>query len=161
MIDKSTQSTDASNQPEPISKILFLDVDGVLNTTRSRTLLALSKGPLRQLSRIVQATGCKIVLSSTWRLADFTRKRLANKLRFRGLFIFSRTPLLSTSSSRGDEIAAWLHDEAPPGLIYAIVDDDGDMQENQLPNFFQTKEESGLTPEIADRIIAHLNRHDT
>jgi membrane-bound lytic murein transglycosylase MltF len=39
---------------------------------------------------------------------------------------------------------------------YAILDDDTDMLPEQLPNFFQTTWEEGLTEEIAEKVIAHL-----
>ncbi|MDE2100904.1 MAG: hypothetical protein KGL39_26900 [Patescibacteria group bacterium] len=51
-------------------RILFLDVDGVLNGhdwhegARSNTL---RKDCIEQLSRILKETGCRIVLSSAWR----------------------------------------------------------------------------------------------
>ena len=58
---------------------------------------------------------------------------------------------------RGHEIQLWL-DEHPEVRRYAILDDDDDMLEHQTPNFFQASCETGLTEELADRIVAHMLR---
>lgn len=55
-------------------KAIFADVDGVLNedSTPTRTknsLVFIDSDKLLRLKRIVDATGAKIVLSSTWRYA--------------------------------------------------------------------------------------------
>eukprot|EP00164_Ancoracysta_twista_P007240 GFYU01010244.1.p1 GENE.GFYU01010244.1~~GFYU01010244.1.p1 ORF type:complete len:254 (-),score=54.13 GFYU01010244.1:128-889(-) len=47
-----------------MKKIIFLDVDGVLCLAG----VGLENGPVRNLKRIVDATGASIVLSSTWRM---------------------------------------------------------------------------------------------
>jgi hypothetical protein len=39
---------------------------------------------------------------------------------------------------------------------YAIIDDNGDMLPIQTENFFQTEFKTGLTREIADKIIRKL-----
>lgn len=46
------------------NKILFLDIDGVIAPFKSR---GLQPGCLEILKGIVKETGCRIVLSSTWR----------------------------------------------------------------------------------------------
>lgn len=51
-------------------KVLFLDIDGVLNGhqfNRKAQSGNIRKACIRELSRIVETTGCKIVLSSAWR----------------------------------------------------------------------------------------------
>ena len=53
-------------------KVIFLDIDGVLNedTTPTRTqscALFIDQEKLLRLKRIIDATQAKIVLSSTWR----------------------------------------------------------------------------------------------
>lgn len=136
-------------------KILFLDVDGVLNTTKSRSLYALGKPYLKRLQEIVEKTDAKIVLSSTWRKSNYHLKRLQNRLSYRGLKIYSHTPNLG--KFRGLEINQWLKDHFKDGDVYAIVDDDSDMMDYQLKNFFQTDPDYGLTKNIKHRIIYHLN----
>ena len=53
-------------------KVIFLDVDGVLNTKYSKSrcgrFIGIDKDKVAQLKRIVDETDAEIVLSSTWRL---------------------------------------------------------------------------------------------
>lgn len=46
-------------------KVIFLDFDGVITTEESRSKLDLSK--MRLVKKICDATGAKIVISSSWR----------------------------------------------------------------------------------------------
>jgi hypothetical protein len=73
-----------------------------------------------------------------------------------GRFNFDVTPVFEDADDvRGYEIQAWL--DLHPGVTrYAILDDDCDMLLHQLPNHFRTVSELGITPEIAARVIAHL-----
>lgn len=137
-------------------KILFLDVDGVLNTERSTKALGLSRGPLMRLREIQRDTNCDIVLSSTWRKLDYAKKTLMKAFIEHGI-----RPWIGQTESfrgiRGEEIQAWLAEYGDTTTRYAIVDDDGDMLESQLKHFFQTDPEYGLTKNIAYRIAYHLN----
>lgn len=143
-------------------KVLFLDVDGVLNSNKSTSFLALSKPSLRRLERIVKETDCKIVLSSTWRKDERAFRRLSRVLSYRGLSILDRTPVMWRDDQTGDryfrghEIQSWL-DNHPEVTEYCIVDDDADMLDSQLRNFVQTTMEHGLTDTHAYRIIYILN----
>lgn len=132
-------------------KVLFLDVDGVLNSIRSTSRLPLSKPALRRLRRIREATGCQLVLSSAWRVIPECR----DKLRRAGLRFYGMTPRYNCGC-RGEEIKAWLN-EHPEVIRYAIVDDDSDMLEEQLPFFVQTSMETGMQDHHAEKIIAILN----
>jgi hypothetical protein len=50
---------------------------------------------------------------------------------------------------------AWL--ELHPEVDrYAILDDDTDFLERQLPNFFHTSANTGITQQLADKIVAHF-----
>ena len=136
--------------------LLFLDVDGVLNSYASGGRYALKRTCLRRLQEIVEETGCLIILSSTWRKDDYALKRLQRALSYRGLKLYDMTPNLH--KHRGLEIAAWLdeHKSEFEGSPFAILDDDSDMEEWQLPHFFQTDPEYGLSDTIAYRVIYHL-----
>ena len=57
-------------------KILFLDVDGVLNKLGS--FIELNKTLILRLKKIIHETQCKIVLSSDWRLSQNHKKQLFN-----------------------------------------------------------------------------------
>eukprot|EP01083_Nonionella_stella_P220297 788345_1 len=66
-------------------KVLFLDIDGVLNTlpqtnapnTDSQHFFPLTR--LNRLKQIIDSTNCKIVLSSSWRLRQHSKKMLFEK----------------------------------------------------------------------------------
>lgn len=142
-------------------KVIFLDVDGVLNTHDSPGRFPINRNRLRQLERIVKVTGAVIVLSSTWRKLDYTFERLNKKLKYRGMMIHSRTTTdyFKERQVRGDEIQLWL-DEHPEVTNYVILDDDSDMLKSQLNNFVHTNGYSeGLTEEKADEAISILMRN--
>lgn len=154
-----------------MTKVLFLDVDGVLN--HRAVFVPGNPVPICPLAwerckRVVAATGAKIVLSSTWRMAsDPDRDRHIGKLRSIGLFELThadwRTPYNLTMiyepfaeyPKRGDEIASWLHDH-PEVTRYAIVDDDSDILDGQQPFFVQTEFETGMLDSHRDRLIEIL-----
>jgi len=143
-------------------KVLFLDVDGVLNNEEFFKELQdegvsifhrLDPRCLDHLERIVTETGCVIVVSSTWRLGKESLQDLKYYLDYYELSIHSITPGNSCSPRR-DEINLWLHQN--PGVEkFAILDDDKDADVGH--SFFRTTFDRGLTKSIANRVIAHLN----
>lgn len=140
---------------ETLPPVLFLDVDGVLNTEKGTTPMGLSKPCLRRLREIVQKTQCDIVLSSTWRKLDYAKAELKKQFQYKGIPLWvSETPCFN-SGYRGEEIREWLRHN-PQVNTYAILDDDSDMLPEQLPNFFQTDPEFGLSKNIAYRVTYHL-----
>lgn len=93
-----------------MSKLLFLDVDGVLNHRElfvgKGTPLVLGDDHLLLLEEIVTKTGCKIVLSSTWRLFQASLEHLQEAFdRFEIPMWVSKTPELKTD--RHLEIISW------------------------------------------------------
>mgnify|MGYP000491037119 FL=1 len=136
-------------------KILFLDIDGVVNcvTTSQRHRGAIGIDPYMAclVRRIVDATGCEVVLSSSWRHFPGGREEVENQV----CPIFDVTPTSSTGF-RGDEIRVWLNAH-PEVTRYAIVDDNADMLPEQLPNFFKTSWTEGLSEDTQKEIIRHLN----
>lgn len=153
-----------------MEKIIFLDVDGVLNfwdcwlgntlnvlRGESRTLV-LSLDCINQLNRIIDETGAKIVLSSTWRrFKDHYDFLLSSPIKGE---IIGETPDLlydlSRETSRGLEIKEWLENEYGEPCKFVIIDDDDDMGDLK-DHFIQTDFESGLTKELADMAILKLN----
>jgi hypothetical protein len=144
-------------------KVLFLDIDGVLNTPKmlgrfgidfvDNILVAL-------VARIVNETDCKIVLSSTWRIDQKDRMVAVRELAQYGLEIHSDTPVITRSGGwesggsvrRAEEIQAWL--DQNPVERFAILDD---MQDACIEgSFFRTDENRGLTVQIAEQVIQHL-----
>jgi len=138
-------------------KVLFLDIDGVLNSYQNPGgLYAMSRSKLRLLSFVIKTTGAEIVLSSTWRKRPDSYQRAKTKLGYRGLRILDKTPdYLGIRTCRGDEIQFWLK-EHPSVKTYAIVDDDGDMLLSQRPYFVQTNGDVGLTMDDALKLILIL-----
>ena len=115
------------------------------------------------LKQLVDRTGAKIVLSSTWRYGwvymdaytsenDAFQQReirhfiaLREKLREFGLEIFSRTPV-SELDFRGAEIDQWLQEwEGEPIESFVIIDDmDGRYLSPHSNRFVQTSLQKGL-----------------
>lgn len=127
-------------------KVVFLDVDGVLNSKQDGNSIRVRTDlHLRLLREIVKVTGAKIVLSSSWRCGPVTAiKNLKNRLAEYGLEIMDSTPVLSGSSCRGDEICQWLYNNGQSVERFVILDDDADMAEFADTNLVQTDSEVGL-----------------
>lgn len=141
-------------------KVLFLDVDGVLNSSDStnfkNNLWPVDDYMCFMVGKIQLDTECAIVVSSSWRHS----KEGMDAIRAKFNNVIDKTPTSGLANyddkPRGHEIQAWL-DEHPEVTKYAILDDDSDMLPEQLPNFFQTTFKTGLTPEIAKRVTEYLN----
>lgn len=154
-------------------KIIFLDIDGVLNNLdmynneddKIKTPSGLlSKKNLTVFNQLVGQTDAKIVISSTWRTDDGVEAYLTEA----GVEgeIIGKTPKLNTQFMvRGNEIHAWIveHKELL-GMGYddysrfVILDDGSDMLYWHKENLFQTDSWTGLTPNIAYRAAKFLNR---
>jgi hypothetical protein len=151
-----------------MSKILFLDIDGVCNSAEyaERRFKETGKGGLlgidptlaARVRKIVKATNCDVVLSSTWRLYDKARHDVRRDV----IGFIDVTPNLQAGEKngivkRGVEVQDWL-DRHPDVEVYAILDDDSDFLEDQW--LFKTTFKQGLTEQIAANVIAHLNSID-
>lgn len=151
-------------------KILFLDIDGVVNcaTTNFKTdLWPLDRHMAFLVGRIVLNTNAKVVLSSAWRIHPEATQVIEKHI----VPIMDRTPKpwydrdRDHYSTRGEEIQRWLDENKGSPFTrekleitkYAILDDCSDMLPEQIPNFFRTSWASGLTEEIAIKVINHLN----
>lgn len=152
-------------------KVIFLDIDGVLNHEKHYKWLMETDEPtpLQQvypysefnpesckiLNRIIDETDAKIVLSSSWRLDGINRMNSLFK-HFGLPRIYDITPSLCGrfgSLCRGKEIDKWLS-EHPEVTKYVILDDDTDMEEYQLPFFVKTDPyKDGLNNDIANKVI--------
>jgi len=165
-------------------KVLFLDVDGVLNgypfletatndgnwPVRSPRYAAtqVNEECVERLNRVIAETGAKIVVSSTWR-KHYGHREMEYILRakgfeHRGCVIdvtpdHHKAPRRAKKSIRGEEIQEWLdaHDEVE---TFVIVDDDGDMDPVK-DRWVQTSLfNNGMQDEEADALIALLNEAD-
>lgn len=144
-------------------KVLFLDIDGVCN---SATWVRQGNNPwhgtdreaVKLVRRIIKETGCKVVLSSTWRMYPAARAVVKRDVcNFIDCTIDLQGGAKRDVVHRGYEVQEWL-DRHPKVKQYAIVDDDADFLPSQW--LFKTTWEKGLTPEIAQKIIDHLTAAD-
>lgn len=140
-------------------KIIFLDVDGVLNSFKDRLSWTIETDKhLEILKYIVDKTNAKIIVSSSWRILSGTMNTLTKRLNDFGMEVYNQTPQLTFAGrKRGDEIRQWLKENKEIEK-FAILDDESDMREYKNTNLFQTNAEVGLTKEIADKVIEFLNR---
>lgn len=162
-------------------KVIFLDIDGVLNDDDFYLLRADKNSeyheyyfkpyPLSEfdprcverINKLVDITGAKIVLSSSWRL-DATDK-LLNIFKQVGLYpFFAKTPVIydidpitqeSKYIKRGEEIQKYLN-EHKYVTKYVILDDGKDMLDEQLPYFINCKSYYGISDEDVEKAIEIL-----
>lgn len=160
-------------------KIIFLDIDGVLNSElwsknpdshgqEKRNRRWFDPRCVNLLNILVKRTGAKVVLSSTWRNS---RSLLELKELFKDMGIecdlIDKTPSLDSPCLRGNEIHQWMSDNKD--LLgckqhlykeYLILDDDSDMLYWQRNNFFRVDGYVGLTPNLIHRAINFLGKSD-
>jgi hypothetical protein len=175
-------------------KIIFLDIDGVLNNDfwfEKRLELGfdpesdkdiydkiwyLHPDKVKLLNKLIQKTGAKVVLSSSWRKnpegeLDFALERLC----FSGKII-DKTPVLYAPFSvpRGVEIKSWLTNNKHLDIhSYVILDDDKDMlyeqkdnfihinNGNEIPATIDNDKITGLTENVIKKAIQILNKKST
>jgi len=134
-----------------MKRILFLDVTGVLSSQADCGIDGLGGSHLQCLKRIVDESGCEIVLISSWRLAEDLMEKLRRAFdQFCIPVWIDVTPDLP--GERSDEILAWHRVNGP--CIGVIVDDDCDGFDATSLRSVQTSLAQGLTIELADEIIA-------
>lgn len=149
-------------------KLIFLDIDGVLNGSDLPPLFGpgwpeshLETHLIEKLNKIVKAVeGTKIVISSSWRIR-FSLQELIEMLVRKGLEaeIIDVTPRIhgrfSEHIPRGKEIQAWLDATKENVEKFIILDDISNMVHLE-PFLIQTDDFVGLTDEHVDRAIKML-----
>lgn len=166
-------------------KVIFLDLDGVLN------IMSVNSGTdeygeifqtdfVQNLSNIIERTGAKIVLSSSWRMTGL--KKVQDMWKDRNLpgEVIDVTPVLNINFQykclvrgemkfhdeigRGDEIAVWLDDKDVES--YVIIDDVNDFSDEQQDNYICTSNNKdidaingvGLTKSLIELVVKILNK---
>lgn len=151
-----------------MEKYLFLDVDGVMNsketlkrqTVRDPHPSGIDPYLALLVNRIIEATGCKVILSSAWRGSEKNHEYIEKMIGAKLYDITGRC----CSGIRGVEIYSWISEHIPwevrkdENFRYAILDDDSDMLLWQKDHFFQTSFETGITEDIYLKVIEHLNK---
>ena len=131
-------------------KVIFLDIDGVLNVIpqgRDKYGSKFHKHFEDNLKRIINETGAKIVISSTWKMSGLITMQEMWKDRNLAGEIIDITPnevdVVSRGTcefydqvDRGFEIQQWIDDNNIE--CYCIIDDDNDMLPSQKNNFVRT-----------------------
>ena len=153
-------------------RLIFLDIDGVLNCQifydkrigNSYIDRHICRERVSWLNDLCKETGAKIVISSTWRLGRSQQEMQDILKEMGGTFeVVGCTPNLRHEACvRGNEILQYIkeHEELGPYYDYhdyVIIDDDSDMLLQQAHNFFQTDTYSGLTPNICYKITRFFN----
>jgi hypothetical protein len=133
-------------------RVIFLDIDGVLNcksTPNPRKLpYIVDRELLERLLDLIDRTRASVVLTSTWRYdpaGQFSARHW-------GIPFTDVVPDLP-GQPRRDEIVAWLRQQQSVER-YAVMDDDDDELDD-LP-LFQPSPRTGLTQEIVEGVVAYL-----
>ena len=117
-------------------KIIFLDIDGVMNSAEYRKRMGrkyyseiIDRGKMPLLKKIVDETDAKIVLSTSWRKfwneggpqLDSVGRHINEVFTEFGLLVYSKTPVIE-NAGRSAEIKEWLDGK---GYVdgYVILDD--------------------------------------
>jgi len=153
-------------------KVIFLDIDGVLNSRQSWAQRkhgsgteAIDPDAMARLNRLLRQSGASIVVSSSWRS---TVARTREVLCANGLCwptrVIGCTPRsevawgehgLYVARQRGDEIQAWL-DQHPDRVRRFVILDDGDDMGPLRRSLVQTNPDVGLTDADVERALALL-----
>lgn len=146
----------ADNKLEEVMKLLFLDIDGVLNNESTRTV-----GPTgfkglepRLVQKFLDWHGkqdkLNVCLSSTWRTDPLTLKHVQDAgIPLIGVTMNSH---FTHPKTRGFEVDHFVTIYKPKK--YAILDDCHEFYGHQIPCFVQTSYRHGLR----DRDLAKLDR---
>ena len=152
--------------------VLFLDIDGVMNSEEyyyalpEAEMLAVPIDPacVKRLKYIVDRTGAKIVLSSSWRTGwdkDPARMKEDGRILEKifseyDLTIYDKTPV-SPLRKRTVEIDMWLKKHAGKVKRYVILDDcDYDWKDYGMGRHWVATDfaKSGLTDQKAEEVIS-------
>lgn len=157
------------------SILIFLDIDGVLNTSNSfNTRYELCDDNIKALKTLIEkmqkhADDIKIVLTSTWRLGYDSNiekcspqiQKLLSKLRQVEITIWDKTPIYK-ERTRDVEIRQYLkrYELENTDFTYVILDDDVsvfDEKELKTMNFYKVNQHTGLTVRDIDKVMRHIS----
>lgn len=159
---------------EEIMKVIFLDVDGVLNSDEyiKRTIKSNIQGiekhvdveKIKLLRQAIVQTNAKVVLTSSWRLTKMAQELIKLLITY-GIYADS-TPYIR--NERGLEIKQWLADNQNVEDFVILDDeifdsyDEGLMKKLvKISNGNGHNFGEGLLPKDIDEIIKRLGRNKT
>ncbi len=171
-------------------KLLFLDIDGVLNhsnflhdaaklriAARKEAVIVdpdafhgahqIDPEKVALLNEIVERTACRIVLSSSWRVLN-TPEEMTAILRVHGFKgeIKDATPRTfqivpgERWTCRGEEIKAWIGSAGLQGRTRFAILDDSNDMDDLGHALVRTSMEEGLLPGHVDAVVRRLNEKD-
>ena len=145
-------------------RIIFLDIDGVLNTKfwyaqgkRDKYGNVFDPNAVDNLAKIIEETGADIVISSSWKIMGISMLQGMWKDRDLPGKIIDVTPdimcdelLMSEEDinylyNRGSEIKGWLLQHKDENIQYVILYDFDDILPEQQLHFIQTYPDIGIT----------------
>lgn len=151
-------------------KIIFLDIDGVLNHQNMTDKVMTPSGPVsasavKQLNALTDATDAKIVVSSTWRFDGIPVFDSLKKAGVTGELI-GMTGEGCKCCFRGNEILEWIRQNVKTLGVdsyhdfknYVILDDDSDMLLWQAENYIHVDPWTGMTPYTVSKAKRILSR---
>lgn len=167
-------------------KVLFLDIDGVLNTEWWYTQLdkntpkdkygyAFDPNSVANLKKILDETGAVIVISSSWksfgfveleemwsnrslpgRIIDITPNSISDQM-----LLDANLEEIELIPIRGFEIKEWIETKGKGVSNYAIIDDMNNILPEQYSHFVEINSAIGITNDNAERAISILNNQKT
>ena len=163
-------------------KVIFLDIDGVLNTQdwhsrmtkdtpRDEFGWAFDLVAVENLAHIIKETGASIVISSSWKFLGLAKLREMWKIRNLPGIVLDITPntisdelLLNANLDemklgvcRGNEIKEWLSKHKGEVSNYVIIDDFDDLLPEQDDHVVLTDTLIGITEWDAAKAVKILN----
>ena len=167
-------------------KVIFLDIDGVLNNynswrkrkeyydTYKIIISSIDEECVRRLSEIVRITGAKIVLSSSWRgdwANGVNNLKLEESKQLQKLFdkynieIVGITPCLPKSNNPNERYTSWRENEIKYYLEthleidnYCVIDDEDFDLKSLQENLIKINSEYGIEDKHVEKAIQILNQ---
>ncbi len=161
-----------------MERLIFLDIDGVLNTRRSMqqmsghnslmrgyTSLSFDLEAVQWLNYIEDNSNADIVITSSWKNKGLEAIRnMWTEYSMHG-YVKDITPSIQMRRDlfcmRGMEILKWLSENYPEGMEqprYVIIDDGDDFLPEQAEMLVRTNAEVGITKEDAAKAINILTK---
>jgi hypothetical protein len=153
-------------------RCIFLDIDGVVNCydTKERApskVVGVEQRLIALIKQIVDATGAKLVLSSTWRkdwafdlLDGIDWRYLRDEFAKQDLYFMDYTPS-RRDSHRGEEIKEWLESTGYEVESYVVIDDEMfDIWELHDGHMVQSSAVTGIKPGAVKMAIDILTKED-
>lgn len=138
-------------------KVIFLDIDGVLNNSFSKTqapsgVIGIDSDKVKRLRQIVEATGAKLVLTSSWKTDQGEdRDYMLRKLGRERLHVLMHT--VDDGKNRWEGIRRWIGRYGENMESYIILDDE------LYEDYFTDPDKKILRPEVEEHLVKTENEN--